>query len=267
MRTLPLGVLIVCGGTFAALPFRRYQPDQMPIVDPFRVTGPEYSSLIPDEFETTSLRADVLRLDSNLAKAAEEIVSGESEFDEGQDLKSMPRYLVRRSLDIPLTFEDLAQPIEHPGSAKDRWVTTESNDQQAGDTIGLGAQDRDAIQVGDSADDRWNSLVQSTTQPHGLSTSHVATGEELLQKTHERWSAEQVFDQPTDRSVSAGRFASTGPNQSSLGTSWTDASSTNRVTRPDSATGGDGEQPYSSARRALPEPTGRDRDHQWIKQP
>lgn len=239
----------------------------MPIVDPFRVTGPEYSSLIPDEFETTSLRADVLRLDSNLAKAAEEIVSAESVFDGEQDVKSMPRYLVRRSLDIPLTFEDLAQPIEHPGSAKDRWVTTESDDQQAGDSVRLGAPDRDAIEVGDSADDRWNSLVQSTNQADGLSTSQVTTGEGLLQKPHERWSAEQVFDQVPDRSVSAGRFASTGPNQSSSGNSWTDASSANRVTRPDSAARGDGEQPYNSARRALPEPTGRDRDHQWIKQP
>ena len=267
MRTLPLGVLIVCGGTFAALPFRRYQPDQMPIADPFRVTGPEYSSLIPEEFETTSLRADVLRLDSNLAKAAEEIVSAESADDGKQDLKSMPRYLVRRSLDIPLTFEDLAQPIEHPGSAKDRWVTTESDDQQADDSIGLGGEDRDAIQVDDSADDRWNSLVQSPTQADRLNASRGKTGEELLQTPHERWSAEQVFDQPTDRSVSAGRFASTGPNQSSFGNSWADESSANRVTRPDSAAGGDSEQTYSSARRALPEPTGRDRDHQWIKQP
>ena len=53
------------------------------------------------------------------------------------ELRSMPRQISRRASDIPLTFEDLAAPIEHPGTARDRWVQAETSDSSA-DTVAAG---------------------------------------------------------------------------------------------------------------------------------
>ena len=260
MRTLPLGVLIVCGGTFAALPFRRYQPDQLPIVDPFRVTGPEYSSLIPDEFETTSLRADVLRLDSYPVNISTEIDASEGEPDGEEGVRSMPRYLVRRSLNIPLTFEDLAQPIEHPGSARDRWVHTDSDDHPTRQSAQGDSLAGDTKQTGEMVDDLWNSLVRTSEDAGEL--SQFAADDGILSDSRERWSAEQVFDQAPNAPTSTGRFASTGTKTLPAA-----ESPSFNLDVASGAKAGDGVGQYSSAWRALPEPTGRDRDHQWIKQP
>ena len=131
MRTLPLGVLIVCGGTFAALPFRRYQPAFPPVSDPFQATGPSESTLFPLDFETSNLRADVVQLERSVVdgRLVSEVDSTSSSGI--SELRSMPRQISRRASDIPLTFEDLAAPIEHPGTARDRWVQAGTSDSSA----------------------------------------------------------------------------------------------------------------------------------------
>ncbi|MGI9475027.1 MAG: hypothetical protein ACR2NZ_26075 [Rubripirellula sp.] len=118
MRTLTLGVLIVSGGTLAALPFRRYQaiPDASAV--PTQVTGPAQSALdsppvgrrsnavvheTPDEHD---LRGAVLA--NHIPVWQQSSVPTPSQ----------------RQLDIPLTYDDLAVPIAQPKPIQDRFNAT-----------------------------------------------------------------------------------------------------------------------------------------------
>lgn len=292
MRTLPLGVLIVCGGTFAALPFRRYQPEYPPASDLFQVTGPVQSALQPLDFEPSNLRADVLRLDS----ASDLRVAVDDEADQIQDLSDsaeinrVPGSLTRRSIDIPLTFEDLTQPIEHPGTAKDRWVETEetkpveTNDEYAGllvmdlESPGSNAQEnaQDSVQdsgiYGDTMQDtkRSGHLSKSKIQPtnrlerrNGQGNKRSLENEALWPTAEQRWTAEQVFPQAEPKSLAQGRFVSSPTQPSAV-----NPSTPLREQQEQSRHQGDAaDKRYSSSWRALPDVEESERRHHWIQQP
>ena len=270
MRTLPLGVLIVCGGTFAALPFRRYQPEFPPVSDPFQATGPLESNLFPLDFETSNLRADVLQLERSVvdSRSVYEVVPiPPSEISE---LRSMPRQISRRASDIPLTFEDLAAPIEHPGTARDRWVQGETNTSStdtvvAGDAL-VGVSklhpstelrlDSSNPSGSDSADERGSRSQISTREKR---TRSEQEGQMKLADTRKgeqrgQWTAEQIFTHREEQKVGGarGRFASSASDGANhrLG-------SEKEV----------GDSAYRSGWRALPDVDQSNRTPNWIHQP
>ena len=248
MRTLPLGVLIVCGGTLAALPFRRYQPLDSPLIDPFKLTGPEQSVLLPLDFETTSLRADVLRLDDRDQHPGFSQVPDVPKDPALEQLRSMPRRLVRQSLEIPLTFEDLSQPIDDPGPVRDRWVTRQDQNAKAKGRVGNHS-------VGEQ---KAMGIVSNETF---LGVAGRVAGNEQVSKPavdstqgdrEETWAAEQVFDADEKSSSVTGRFISSPSTPSGDAADNQDSGSSSNL---------------SPTWRALPERGRSDRMRQWIKQP
>lgn len=111
MRNLTLGVLIVTGGTLAALPFRRYhiQTD-----GPIQATGPSQSALDAD-----ANRGLASERDSETAVGSPQLLT-ESLPPWRQTVTPPPT----RRIDIPLSFEDLLIPIDHPGPISDRFNAT-----------------------------------------------------------------------------------------------------------------------------------------------
>lgn len=107
LRNLTLGVLIVSGGTLASLPFRRYPTGDASMVPP-AVTGPAQSELDPS------------------------VLSAPIEADPAvfASLDSLPSWVPpsvpprSRQLDIPLTYEDLAMPIDQPAVIENRFNAT-----------------------------------------------------------------------------------------------------------------------------------------------
>gem|GEM_PF-2696372 len=251
MRTLPLGVLIVCGGTFAALPFRRYHPIHPPILDPFQVTGPLQSALVPMDFESSNLRADVLRLDSAAVLSPARQTNRPGDLVSVEEIKSFPRQLVRRGIDIPLTFEDLAQPIEHPGSAKDRWINldpvskAESKDSPGSSFASLGT----AVQESTNPE----SLVSESLNP--LAANREMEGMFSIEP-RQRWAAEQIFSHDDSFTPAAGRFASTPASEPLR----------QPALRVDQQGNADDKR-YTSGWRVLPDVDSMGRRNQWITQP
>ena len=241
-------MLIVCGGTLAALPFRRYQPSDSPLIDPFKLTGPEQSVLLPLDFETTSLRADVLRLDDRDPNPGFSQMPDAPRDPALEQLRSMPRRLVRQSLEIPLTFEDLSQPIDDPGPVRDRWVTP--HDQSA------------------SAKGRGSNHLVPEQKAMGIASNESflgvagrAAGKEQVSKPavdstysdrEGNWAAEQVFDAGEQSSSVTGRFISSPSKPSGDTADDQDSGSSSNL---------------SPSWRALPEIGRSDRMRQWIKQP
>ena len=116
LRTLTLGVLIVSGGTLAALPFRRYQaiPDASAV--PTQVTGPAQSALdgpVPGRRSDAVVRESPDAADLNDAVLASHVPSWQP--------PTTPR---PRQLDVPLTYDDLAVPIDQPKPIQDRFNAT-----------------------------------------------------------------------------------------------------------------------------------------------
>ena len=119
MRTLTLGVLIVSGGTFAALPFRRYHGIPDASATPVQVTGPTHSAL------------DAAEPGSGVFNA---LATGESPGDAVAELEGLAAKLPSwseavapqppRRVDIPLSYEDLAQPIDPPVAIEERFNAT-----------------------------------------------------------------------------------------------------------------------------------------------
>ena len=128
MRTLTLGVLIVSGGTLAALPFRRYQAIPDSSSTPVHATGPTDSALkmgainpISGPAFTPPQMADAMIPGSILATHSDAAV-------EDPDLNSLDRIAnlskTGRSPDAPLTYEDLVLPIEMPDIVQQRFNAT-----------------------------------------------------------------------------------------------------------------------------------------------
>ena len=125
MRTLTLGVLIVSGGTLAALPFRKYQAIPDASSAPAQVTGPTQSAL--DQSDNSVLV-------TNDSPAKEPPKPTTEEKFVALDTAFLPSNLppwqpnaplpTSRSSEIPLTFDDLAFPIEPPPPIAQRFNAT-----------------------------------------------------------------------------------------------------------------------------------------------
>jgi hypothetical protein len=127
LRTLTLGVLIVSGGTLAALPFRRYQAIPDSSTNPVHVTGPTNSALQmrpPDAITQDAFRppqaSDAMRNGSILATHSPAIEAARQQ-PRPQDGILAPR---QRRSDVPLTYEDLMLPIEMPAVVQERFNAT-----------------------------------------------------------------------------------------------------------------------------------------------
>jgi hypothetical protein len=122
LRNLSLGVLIVCGGTLAALPFRRYQSIPDASNSPTQVTGPAQSVLQASELapETNAEQLPSLSEMDRLISPRDAFYS---------TVGAPPRR--RRHVDIPLTYDDLAVPLDQPKPIRDRFnATTTVREQQ-----------------------------------------------------------------------------------------------------------------------------------------
>lgn len=114
MRTLTLGVLIVSGGTLAALPFRRYQTIPDASAEPVQATGPTQTAI-----ESTELRILVNAQDAqSQAELNQTLVAQLPPWSTPAE----PRQT--RSVNMPLTYEDLAVPVDAPAAVEQRYSAT-----------------------------------------------------------------------------------------------------------------------------------------------
>ena len=120
LRTLSLGVLIVCGGTLAALPFRRYHSIQDASAEPSQVTGPSQTELQSTQFDP-SRASNAERFPSLVQSQFEDRFAG---YADSYAVASSPATKRQRQLDIPLTYEDLATPIDPPAAIEQRFSAT-----------------------------------------------------------------------------------------------------------------------------------------------
>ena len=117
MRTLTLGVLIVAGGTLAALPFRRYRTIQDASTEPVQATGPTQSAM-----EQTDLR---MLVDSSPSTFPASVAAIDHALTSKPPTWSAPAPPTRRrTANMPLTYEDLAVPIDQPASVQQRFNAT-----------------------------------------------------------------------------------------------------------------------------------------------
>lgn len=131
LRTLTLGVLIVSGGTLAALPFRRYQATPDSSTTPVHVTGPTHSAL---QMGATSPVSDASFAPPQMAEAIlpGSILATHAETPgvrEEQQHSSSPDCITslanaQPSHGGPLTYEDLVLPIEMPDIVQQRFNAT-----------------------------------------------------------------------------------------------------------------------------------------------
>lgn len=115
MRILTLGVLIVSAGTLAALPFRRYQTVPDASSGPVQATGPTQSAV--DHSRLPALAVDD-------AVAAPQI----DEFLEQVPLHQAAAASRREHVSAPLTYDDLAVPINQPRYIRERFSATAGAD-------------------------------------------------------------------------------------------------------------------------------------------
>ncbi|QDT06210.1 hypothetical protein K227x_46180 [Rubripirellula lacrimiformis] len=111
MRNLTLGVLIVTGGTLAALPFRRPSVDPAPSTEWGDATGPTESAL------DASLRSDIAASGSGDI----ELPLPGSLPVWGREPRPKP---APRRVDVPLSFDDLMVPIDQPDPIRQRFAAT-----------------------------------------------------------------------------------------------------------------------------------------------
>ncbi len=132
LRTLTLGVLIVSGGTLAALPFRRYQAIPDSSTSPVHVTGPTHSALQIDQLDAIAGDAflppqitDAMLPGSILATHASAVgASGPQTQTRPPASQETTLASRKRRFDVPLTYEDLLLPIEIPGIVQERFNAT-----------------------------------------------------------------------------------------------------------------------------------------------
>ncbi len=132
LRTLTIGVLIVSGGTLAALPFRRYQAIPDSSTTPVHVTGPTNSVLqigasdaIPDGTFAPPQMAEAILPGSILATHSEKTgISGTPQADLNSSARIPPLAKTTPAHGGPLTYEDLVLPIEMPEIIQQRFNAT-----------------------------------------------------------------------------------------------------------------------------------------------
>lgn len=132
MRTLTLGVLIVSGGTLAALPFRRYHAIPDSSTTPVHATGPTNSALqmgasspIPDAGFAPPQMAEASLPGSILATHSQNTGGNavEQRLPNSVD-RITPLSKTEPSHGGPLTYEDLVLPIEMPDIVQQRFNAT-----------------------------------------------------------------------------------------------------------------------------------------------
>ena len=132
LRTLTLGVLIVSGGTLAALPFRRYHaiPDRS--TTPVQATGPTNSAL---QIGATGPVCDAIFAPPQTSEAIlpGSIIAKRSEDPGVRETQQQPPSSPGRTTSFtktepshggPLTYEDLVLPIEMPDIIQQRFNAT-----------------------------------------------------------------------------------------------------------------------------------------------
>jgi hypothetical protein len=138
LRTLTLGVLIVSAGTLAALPFRRFQAIPDASVAPTHVTGPNRSVLdLPSTDPSTSATGDVPPTSLAAADSAGEPLANLPATslwpasDGPVSRRSIPPQAAPQfaaamasAASAPLTYEDLAMPIDLPDLMRQRYSAT-----------------------------------------------------------------------------------------------------------------------------------------------
>lgn len=132
LRTLTLGVLIVSGGTVAALPFRRYQAIPDSSTTPVHVTGPTNSALQMSAANAISgaafappQMAEAILPGSILATHSENTgVSRNQHEDLNSSDRIPPLANTTPAHGGPLTYEDLVLPIEMPDIVQQRFNAT-----------------------------------------------------------------------------------------------------------------------------------------------
>ena len=132
MRTLTLGILIVSGGTLAALPFRRYQAIPDSSTTPIHATGPTISALQMDANSSISQAifsppqmSEAMLPGSILAPHSETPgVAGTKQRQESSSNRVTSMARTPPSHGSPLTYEDLVLPIEMPDIVQQRFNAT-----------------------------------------------------------------------------------------------------------------------------------------------
>lgn len=124
MRTLTLGVLIVSGGTLAALPFRKYQAIPDASAAPAHITGPTQSAL--DSVETTQLVNNRVTTDPRPSEVHEQTLAALETTLASTEPRWQPEppALRPRNAEVPLTYDDFALPIDPPPPIVKRFNAT-----------------------------------------------------------------------------------------------------------------------------------------------
>lgn len=118
LRTLTLGVLIVTGGTLAALPFRRYQAIPDASSAPAQVTGPMQSVLQSNA--AVDIAADRSQQQSAFDSASYGYGRSTGAYDSIAHRRAVTQ-ITRQRADIPLSYQDLEIPIDQPDPIKQRF--------------------------------------------------------------------------------------------------------------------------------------------------
>lgn len=225
MRTLTLGVLIVAGGTLAALPFRRYQAIPDASSDPIHVTGPTQSELTSNQFHQLADASPQQQREMTLHKIQADVLAASENL-----APNLPRWEApppeppKLAIEIPLTFEDLATPIDMPPPLQRRFNAT---------TAARAAQVEEENRVAGILMPKMESMVASServdprfrSDPNWLAQSQT-------NQTHAPSGQERI--QSPDRSHisgESGHLVITEPPRASGSASGSLASSRERVTR------------------------------------
>ena len=132
LRTLTLGVLIVSGGTLAALPFRRYHAIPDSSATPVHATGPTNSalqmvangSISGTDFAPPQM-AEAILPGSILATHSDNLgISGTQQGNLNSSDRIPPLARTASASGGPLTYEDLVLPIEMPDLVQQRFNAT-----------------------------------------------------------------------------------------------------------------------------------------------
>ena len=130
MRILTLGVLIVSGGTLAALPFRKYQAIPDASSAPAQVTGPTRSALDPADSSVLVTNDSPANTPPSNSPEGRFVPLDTSLLDTAVLTSNLPPWQPNapsptlRNADIPLTYDDLAFPIEPPPPIARRFNAT-----------------------------------------------------------------------------------------------------------------------------------------------
>lgn len=218
------------------------------------------------DFEPSDLRADVLRLETlqhpEQANTWDSMSYGDLSGFGGIDEKA--EILTRRSPNIPLTFEDLAQPIEHPGTAKERWVEFDGSAESTANPSQVESLSKVSSPLSEQpARNQSRPKKARMRKTAGIGDEAMQETGSLWSSTEKRWTAEQIFNQSQTDPGATGRFASTPARDADgeEGSTFRKANGKIRYQRDGVTT------PYASGWRGLPDVEESEVHHQWITQP